>query len=179
MPNKHQGNDMKKVDYLIFVASINENMKLAHTISGELKSLGKSSEIIDIISLQLPMYSSKAEAEDGIPECIDAHVKLMQDAQAYIVVAPEYNYSIPPSLTNFVAWVSRVGDDFRGLFNEKTILIATFSGGGGDDVLNAMRTQFTKLGSLVIPRQILVNYKQILKTESLKKTLIQLIKFAS
>ena len=170
---------MKNVDYLIIVASINENMKLALTIASQLDALGKSSEIIDIISLNLPMYSSKHETEDGIPKPINAVVKQMNQAKAYIMVAPEYNYSIPPSLTNLVAWVSRIGDDFRALFNEKPILIATFSGGGGDDLLNAMRVQFTKLGAIVIPRQILTNYNHRLNIESLTKTLTQLIRFVS
>lgn len=170
---------MKSAEYLIIVASVNENMKLAHAVKSELETAGKSAEIIDIVSLDLPMYSSKAEMEDGIPESIAGIAKQMQKACAYVMVAPEYNYSIPPSLTNFIAWVSRIGDDFRGLFSEKPILIATFSGGGGDDVLNAMRVQLTKLGAVVIPRQVLVNYKQTLNKESLGKTLAQLIKFAS
>lgn len=170
---------MKSADYLIIVASVNENMKLAHAVKSELDTLGKSAEIVDIVALDLPMYSSKAEAQHGIPEPVDTVAKRMKRAKAYIIVAPEYNYSMPPSLTNFIAWVSRIGDDFRGLFNEKPILIATFSGGGGDDVLNAMRIQFTKLGAVVIPRQVLANYKQTLNTESLGKTLAQLIKFTS
>lgn len=103
----------------------------------------------------------------------------MGHAKAYIIVAPEYNFTIPPSLTNLVAWVSRVGDGFRELFSEKPILIATFSGGGGDDVLNAMRVHFTKLGAVVILGQILTNYSKPLEGDSLHKTLQQLIKFTS
>lgn len=125
------------------------------------------------------MYTSKKEDEEGIPEVIGSLVKEMKDSKAYIFVAPEYNYSIPPTLTNFVAWVSRVGDDFRVLFSEKAILNATFSGGGGADVLNAMRVQFTKLGAMVMPREVLVNYSKPLNEESLQKTLSQLIKFSS
>ena len=94
-------------------------------------------------------------------------------------MAPEYNYSIPPSLTNLVAWVSRVGDDFRILFQEKPIMLATYSGGGGADVLNAMRVQFTKLGGIVMPRQILTNSNAPLSEHSLKQSIIQLIKFSS
>lgn len=169
---------MESPNFLIIVASVNENMKLAHTIQTELDSLNKSSEILDLITLNLPMYSSITEQTDGIPDAIEAIVSKMKAAKAYIIVAPEYNYSLPPSLSNFIAWVSRVGDDFRVLFNEKPTLIATFSGGGGEDVLNAMRVQFTKLGALVIPRQVLANYKQKLNKESLIKTLSQLMKFA-
>jgi len=170
---------MASVDYLIIVASIEQNMKLANSIQEQLGSLDQSSKIIGIVALDLPMYTSKREDEDGIPEAISNLVEEMKAAKAYIFVAPEYNYSIPPTLTNFIAWVSRVGDDFRLLFSEKAVLNATFSGGGGADVLNAMRVQFTKLGAMVMPREVLANYKKPLNTESLKKTLSQLIKFSS
>lgn len=170
---------MPSVDYLIVVASIEQNMKLAKRIEEQLEALEQSSKIIDIVALDLPMYTSKHEDEEGIPETITHLVEEMKHAKAYIFVAPEYNYSIPPTLTNFVAWVSRVGDDFRVLFSEKAVLNATFSGGGGTDVLNAMRVQFTKLGAMVMPREILSNYSKPLKVESLQKTLAQLIKFAS
>lgn len=170
---------MKTVDYLIIVASVEQNMKLAHSIHEQLHTLGKTSKIVDIIGLDLPMYTSKEEDKSGIPKVIEEVVQDMKGAKAYVFVAPEYNYSIPPTLTNFVAWVSRVGDDFRVLFTEKAVLNATFSGGGGADVLNAMRVQFTKLGAMVMPREVLANYAKPLKPESLEKTLSQLIKFSS
>ncbi|MDF1878121.1 NAD(P)H-dependent oxidoreductase [Sulfurimonas sp. SAG-AH-194-C20] len=170
---------MKTVDYLIIVASSEQNMKLGNSIREHLEILEKTSKIIDIVSLDLPMYTSQKEDKDGIPKVISSLVEEMKSAKAYIFVAPEYNYTIPPSLTNFVAWVSRVGDDFRVLFSEKAILNATFSGGGGADVLNAMRVQFTKLGAMVMPREVLANYAKPLNTESLEKTLLQLIKFSS
>ena len=169
---------MKNVDYLIIVASVNENMKLAHRIKSELTTLSQSSKIINIVSLELPMYTSKREEEEGIPQSISALTEEMQTAKGYIFVAPEYNYSIPPTLTNFVAWSSRVGDNFRVLFSEKAVLNATFSG-GGTDVLSAMRVQFTKLGAVVIPREVLTNYGKLLNVESLQKSLKQLIKFSS
>ena len=170
---------MKNVDYLIIVASVNENMKLAHRIESELTALSQSSKIIDIVALELPMYTSKREEEDGIPESITTLIEEMQATKGYIFVAPEYNYSIPPTLTNFVAWSSRVGDNFRVLFTEKAVLNVTFSGGGGTDVLSAMRIQFTKLGAVVMPREVLTNYGKPLNVESLQKTLKQLIKFSS
>ena len=170
---------MESVDYLILVASIEQNMKLANSTQDQLGAVEQSSKVIDIVALDLPMYTSKREDEDGIPEVIGSLVEEMKHAKAYIFVAPEYNYSIPPTLTNFVAWVSRVGDDFRVLFSEKAILNATFSGGGGADVLNAMRVQFTKLGAMVMPREVLVNYSKPLNAESLQKTLSQLIRSSS
>jgi len=166
-------------EYLVIVSSVNQNMSLAKSIVEELSSLGKSAEIIDIVRLDLPMYTSVLEEASGIPSVVKEIVAQMQSVEGYIFVAPEYNYSIPPTLTNYVAWISRVGDDFRALFNEKVVLNATFSGGGGDDVLNAMRIQFTRLGGVVIPREVKVNYQQALNQKSLQKTLKQFIKYSN
>ena len=48
---------MESVDYLIIVASIEQNMKLANSIQEQLGSLDQSSKIIDIVALDLPMYT--------------------------------------------------------------------------------------------------------------------------
>lgn len=114
---------------LIFVASLNENMKLAKKVQKQLTALDKKSEIINLV--------------------------------------------------NFIAWVSRVGDDFRELFSMKKIQLATHSGGGGTDVSNAMRTQFTRLGSIVMPREIIATYQASLKEESLEKILKTFVSFIS
>jgi len=163
------------MDYLIIVASVNENMKLAIKIQNKLKDMNKSSSILDVVKEDIEMYTSVNEQINGIPKKINNIVESMKKVKGYIIISPEYNYSIAPTLTNLIAWVSRVGDDFRELFNEKIILLGTFSGGGGTDALNAKRTQFTSLGSLVIPREILVNYKKPLNEDSLEKTLKQFI----
>ena len=131
---------------LIFVASLNENMKLAKTLKEQLESLEQRSEIINLVELELPMYDSLKEEKDGIPRKINFLIEQMNQAQGYVFVTPEYNFSLPPVLVNTIAWISRVGDDFRKLFTLKPIQLATHSGGGGNDVSNVMRTQFTRLG---------------------------------
>lgn len=164
--------------YLIFVASLNENMKLANTLQGQLKDLGKESQIINLVDLDLPMYDSFKEEHDGIPNKIESLIKDMKNASAYVFVSPEYNFSLPPVLVNTVAWISRVGDDFREVFTLKPIQLATHSGGGGSDVSNAMRTQFTKLGSLVMPREIITTYQSPLRVDSSKRILEQFVQVA-
>ncbi len=158
---------------LIFVSSLNENMKLANKMQVQLKELGKKSEIINLVELNLPMYDSFKEENDGIPRIIDSLIQKMDSAEAYLFVSPEYNFSLPPVHVNFIAWVSRVGDDFRKLFTLKKIQLATHSGGGGSDVSNAMRIQFTKLGSIVMPREIITTYQTPLKEDSSKRILSQ------
>ena len=164
--------------YLIFVASLNENMKLANTLQEQLKELGKESKIINLVDLNLPMYDSFKEENDGIPEKINELIEEMKAADGYAFVSPEYNFSLPPVLVNAVAWISRVGDDFREVFTLKVIQLATHSGGGGSDVINAMRTQFTKLGSLVMPREIITTYQSPLRVDSSKRILEQFVQVA-
>ena len=150
-------------------------MKLAKSLKEQLESLGKKSEIINLVELELPMYDSLKEEKDGIPKKVNLLVKKINHAQAYIFVSPEYNFSLPPVLVNSIAWISRVGDDFRKTFTLKPIQLATYSGGGGNDVSNAMRTQFTKLGSIVLPRDIVCRSQKPLNKESSKRILKQFI----
>ncbi len=163
--------------YIILVASLNENMKLAKILQEQLSTLNKESEIINLVNLELPLYDSFKEEKEGIPKPIFELMESMGNAQGYIVVSPEYNGSIPPVLSNTVAWISRTSDDFRKLFNEKIILLATHSGCGGTGVTQAMRAQFMKLGSIVLSREILTTYENKLDESSSKKILEQFIKF--
>jgi NAD(P)H-dependent FMN reductase len=162
---------------LIFLSSLNENAKLAHTLQEQLEELGQKSTIIHLVDLDLPLYTSYKEEHDGIPPAIDELTKQMQSASAYLIVAPEYNFSIPPILTNAIAWISRSNSDFRSNFANKPIQLATHSGSGGSDVMNAMRTQLTRLGAIVMPREILTNYNTPLQRESSYKILNSLVKF--
>jgi NAD(P)H-dependent FMN reductase len=72
----------------------------------------------------------------------------------WVICAPEYNGSIPPVLTSAIAWLSVQGDDFRLLFNGRPIAIASHSGGGGVEVLTALRIQLAHLGAHVVGRQL-------------------------
>ena len=161
--------------YLLFVSSLNENMKLAHSIKEQMEENDQEIVIINLVDLELPIYDSRKEERDGIPSVIVELVGSMKKADGYIFVAPEYNYCLPPVLANFVAWVSRCGEDFREVFQMKTIQLATHSGSGGSDLMNAMRIQFTRLGAIVMPREILTNFQKPLKAESCKKIVKQFI----
>ena len=78
----------------------------------------------------------------------------MAEADAWIVIAPEYNGSMPPTLNNVVAWMSTAmaWQDFRTLCTGKPVGLATHSGGGGAHVIMAMRQQFSFIGADVIGR---------------------------
>ena len=91
-----------------------------------------------------------------------------------LFVAPEYNGSIPPTLSNTIAWLSTQTDDFRSLFTLKPVAIATHSGGGGQKVLVAMRLQLGHLGATVLGRELLTTSKKPLNEQSARAVLEQL-----
>ncbi|WP_321469215.1 NAD(P)H-dependent oxidoreductase [Halarcobacter sp.] len=151
---------------LIFVASLNENVKLAQKLQTQLNDKKIESEIINLVELNLPMYDTDKEQNDGIPQKALELSEKMKKASGYIFVSPEYNFSVPPVLVNMIAWVSRIGDDFRELFSLKKIQLATHSGSNGIDLMNSLRAQFTRLGSIVMPREIVTSYTNPLREDS-------------
>lgn len=162
---------------LIFVASLNENMKLANTIKSKLDKQNIESKIINLVDLNLPMYDTFKEQNDGIPQTALDLAKQMEEATAYIFVSPEYNFGVPPVLVNTIAWISRIGDNFRKLFTMKKIQLATHSGSNGQDLLNSLRSQFTRLGAVVMPREIITTYEKKCNEDSLERILQQYINF--
>lgn len=167
---------MKKI--AIVVASVVKNLELAKNIDLVIKESHQHSEIINLVELNLPLYTSILEDSDGIPNEVIALSKKLLEFDAYIIVAPEYNGSMPPVLTNAIAWVSRIGDDFRALFNQKFIAIASHSGGGGLRGNDAMRAMFTFLGANIISREILTNYEKPYKKETAISIVNELIKYS-
>ncbi len=164
--------------YTILVASLNENMVLANKLQAQLKELGKESGIINLVELNLPLYDSLKEEKNGIPSPISTLMATMEKSDGYIIVSPEYNGSTPPVLSNALAWISRANDDFRVLFNEKIILLATHSGGDGTGLMQALRAQFIKLGSIILSREIITTYEKKLNEKSSSKILEQLLRFS-
>ena len=106
---------------LILLASSGENLKLANRLQEQLLSLDAEAEIVNLMSLKLPLYDMDVEINDGVPKKIYILMDKMKEFDSYIVVAPTYNGSIPPVLSNAIAWISRGSQDYRILFNEKIV----------------------------------------------------------
>jgi len=157
----------------ILVSSQGKNMELAKKFQ---EYLGEKAEIMDLVALELPLYSSITEG--NLPGKVKDLTQKLIASKAMVFVAPEYNGLIPPVLNNAIAWVSRTGDNWRLAFNGKSAVIATHSGGGGAHVLIAMRQQLSYLGMNVIGRQILTNFGKPLNTDSMASVLDQLVKMS-
>jgi len=164
-----------KTDLLIITASNGENLKLAQRFARIGTKLGKTAELLDLTSLDLPLYNPRFHAQKGIPPLTKSLSIQMREVPHWVICAPEYNGSIPPVFTSALAWLSVQEEDFRNLFNGRPIAMATFSGGGGMELLLSMRIQLTHLGAQVVGRQLISNNTKQAKDESIEDLLKRLL----
>ena len=144
----------KSIDLIIISASNGKNLELSKNFEKKSLEINLSSEILDLTKLNIPLYNPRIHSKSSIPEEIQILKDKLFTIEKWIICAPEYNGSIPPILSNFIAWLSVSGDDFRNLFNGRPIAIATFSGGQGSQLLTSLRIQLVHLGSQVLGRQL-------------------------
>ena len=144
-------------DLLVITASNGHNLKLAERFAAAGRARQLQVDILDLVSLGLPLFTPNQHADHGIPAAVAALSRRLEATPAWVICTPEYNGSIPPSLPSTIAWLSVQGEDFRRLFNGRPIAIATHSGGGGHTVLAALRLQLAHLGAQVVGRQLVSN----------------------
>ena len=162
------------LDLLVLAASNGENLKLAERCVNAASQRQAQAELIDLTSLTLPLYSPRVQAAGAGADLTSLRDRL-HAAPRWMICAPEYNGSIPPVLSNAIAWLSVMDDDFRSLFNGRPVAIGTHSGGGGMEVLLSMRIQLTHLGAEVIGRQLLSNFNKPAKDESIDDVVHRLL----
>ena len=144
-------------DLLVITASNGENLRLAARFAASGSRHGMAVDVLDLTELSLPLYNPRLHASEGIPAGVAELRQRLAAVPRWLICAPEYNGSIPPVLTSAIAWLSVMGDDFRHLFNGRPIAIASHSGGGGVEVLTALRIQLSHLGAHVVGRQLVAN----------------------
>jgi len=160
---------------LIITASNGENLKLAERFVQTGTKLGHKAELLDLTSLDLPLYNPRIHNQQGIPPLAKSLSVQMGAIPRWVITAPEYNGSIPPVFTSTLAWLSVQEEDFRNLFNGRPIAMATFSGGGGMELLLSLRIQLTHLGAQVVGRQLMSNHTKPAKDASIEDLLQRLI----
>ena len=153
---------------LIISATSRNNLVLAKKIDKACSDIKR--EVINLEEYDIPLYTP-IEEKKCIPEQIGESItEKFIDASGFIICAPEYNGSIPPILTSLIAWISVSAKDWRAVFSGKVAMIATHSGGGGNNLIQSLRCQLNHLGAIVIPRTIIVNsHKAYCKTTSQEK----------
>ena len=159
----------------ILAATSDRNLALAQRFADVFEAEGHTADVIEVASLDMPVFTTGHSKEHGAPASLDDLWARLEAADGWLVCAPEYNGSIPPVLSNAIAWLSVLDDDFRSLFNGRPIAIGTHSGGGGMEVLISMRIQLTHLGAEVIGRQLLSNFSKPAKDESIDDVVKRLL----
>ncbi len=159
---------------LVITASDGENLKLAKRFVSLAQELKVDTKLIDLTTLKVPLFTSKTQSELQIPSDIQSLHADMVSSSHWVICAPEYNGSIPPVLTNAIAWLSIQENDFRHLFNGRPIAMASFSGGVCMELMIAMRIQLTHLGAQVVGRQLTSNNQNPAKAETIQDLLNRL-----
>lgn len=67
-------------------------------------------EYLDLKTINLPMYAeavspSFRESLDGLPEVVQEWSRKIEEADAYIIITPEYNHGYPAPLKNAIDWL--------------------------------------------------------------------------
>ena len=130
--------------------------------------MGHEADVIDLVELDMPMFTvARSKELDTIPGMSELKAA-MSGADSWMVIAPEYNGSMPPTLNNAVAWLSTEWQDFRALFNRRKVGLATLRGGGGAHVIIAMRQMFSFLGCIVLGRNCVSNKNKEANPETIE-----------
>ncbi len=158
-------------DLLVLTASNGENLKLAKRFVQIEKNLGGKSKLCDLTTIDLPLYNPRQTSQEGFDQAIQSLYSLMISSSRWIICAPEYNGSLPPVLSNAIAWLSVQDNDFRALFNGRPIAMASHSGGLGMELLISMRIQLTHLGAQVLGRQLASNNNKPASDDSIREIL--------
>jgi NAD(P)H-dependent FMN reductase len=163
---------------LVISASNGENLKLAERFATAGTVQGLATEVLDLTTVPLPLFTPRQKQKEGFPSILPELIRQLDSAPQWVICSPEYNGSIPPVLTNAIAWLSVYGEDFRRLFNRRPIAIASHSGSGGYEILMALRVQLAHLGSHVVGRQLVSNAAKPAKDESIAAILQDLMQLS-
>ena len=160
---------------LMITATSDNNRALADKFADSAREMGHEADIIDLVELDMPMFTvARSKELDTVPGMVELKAA-MSGADSWMIIAPEYNGSMPPTLNNAVAWLSTEWQDFRALFNRRKVGLATHSGGGGAHVIMAMRQMFSFLGCIVIGRNCISNKNKEANPETIEDMLNQLV----
>ena len=125
-----------------------QGIKAARFVVKQLSDRGHRVDLVDSDCCQLPMLDLMyKEYEPGqAPAAMEQVASILRNADGFIVVAGEYNHSVPAALKNLL-------DHFQSEYHYKPSAIVTYSAGpfGGVRNLVNMRGILAELGTPAIP----------------------------
>ncbi len=131
------------------------NQKTASILASFVTGAGEEAEVINLADFEMPLYQGDLEAESGLPEGAVALKAKLTEADALIIVCPEYNGFMPPVLINAIDWCTRSPEASLSLecFMGKPVFIAAASPGpgGGARAAGHLKTMLSGIGAYVSP----------------------------
>jgi chromate reductase, NAD(P)H dehydrogenase (quinone) len=146
---------------LAFAGSLRKgslNKKLVKIAVKGAQEAGADVTYIDLADFPMPIYNQEIEDSQGLPENAIKIKELMMQHDGFLISCPEYNSSMPAVFKNTIDWASRKAKpDEKNLicYIDKvvTLMSASPSGLGGLRGLVHVRSMFSNIYSLVLPRQ--------------------------
>lgn len=140
--------------FLVFSASLRSgslNTRLAQLAAKILESNGVKVDQASMREFDAPSFDADVEKESGVPSGAVEFRARLERADAFVIVSPEYNASMPGSLKNAIDWVSRASPQ---PFNERQGLLMSASPSmiGGNRGLWALRMPLEHLGARIYPQ---------------------------
>lgn len=141
------------VRFLVFSASLRAdslNSKLATLAARMVEKHGGEVDLGRMEEFDAPSYNQDMQKAGGFPSGAEEFHRRLESNDAFIIVSPEYNASIPGVLKNAIDWVSRYHPQ---PFNERhgLLLSASPSMSGGNRGLWSLRIPLEHLGARVFP----------------------------
>ena len=138
---------------LVFAASLRVdsiNARLAQLAATVIEGLGPSVDLASMREFDAPSYDGDLESADGLPGGAQEFRSRLDAADAFVIVSPEYNASMPGVLKNAIDWVSRARPQ---PFNQRHGLLMSASPSmvGGNRGLWALRVPLEHMGARVYP----------------------------
>ena len=140
--------------FLVFSASMRSgslNTRLAQLASRIIESSGVKVDQATMREFDAPSFDADAERVSGTPSGATEFRARLERADAFVIVSPEYNASMPGSLKNSIDWVSRASPQ---PFNERQGLLMSASPSmiGGNRGLWSLRMPLEHLGARIYPQ---------------------------
>ncbi|MDR6711102.1 chromate reductase [Pseudomonas hunanensis] len=146
---------MQPLRFVVLLGSLRKASFHA-TLARSLLSLapkGVSIELLESVG-DFPHYDADIQAE-GFPKSVVRMGKAIKQADAIIIVTPEYNYSVPGVLKNALDWISRLPD---APFAGKPVAIQT----GSPGLIGGARAQYHLRQILVFFDALVLNKPEVM-----------------
>src|SRR5205085_1167609 len=126
------------------------NTKLAKLVAAIIEKNGGKADLAQMSEFDVPSFNQDQELNDQHPKGAEEFRKRILANDAFIIVSPEYNGSMPGLIKNAIDWVSRYRPQ---PFNEKHAMLMSASPSmiGGNRGLWTLRVPLEHLGANVFP----------------------------